>query len=183
MGVDQRSVAGIGQDVIGTLDHAPDRQIEGGGEVVVALVVTRHRHDRARAVLHQHVVGDEHRDPLAVDRVDDGPAQRHAGLGALGVAALVGAFGQRAIHVVANRLLVLRSLGQAPDVRVLGGHDEEGRAEQRVRPGGEDGIVRSELGAGEGDFGALRASDPVALHRLDVLGPVDGVQVVQQPSA
>ena len=40
------------------------------GERVVALVVGGHGHDRAGAVLHQHVVGDPDRDRLAVDRVD-----------------------------------------------------------------------------------------------------------------
>ena len=32
------------------------------GEVPVALVLPGHGHDRAGAVAHQHVVGDEHRD-------------------------------------------------------------------------------------------------------------------------
>ena len=38
----------------------------------------------------------------------------------------------------------------------------------------------SELGAAERDLGAVAAADPVALHRLDVLGPVDRVEVVEQ---
>jgi hypothetical protein len=38
---------------------------------------------------------------------------------------------------------------------VLGRHDEERRAEQRVRPGGEDGVVDAELVAAEDDLGAL----------------------------
>ena len=56
---------------VGRGDHAPDRQVELRRERVVALVVRGHGHDRAGAVLHQHVVGDVHRQPLAVDRVDD----------------------------------------------------------------------------------------------------------------
>ncbi len=67
------------------------------------------------------------------------------------------------------------------DVGVLGRHHEEGRAEQRVGAGGEDGVVDAELLAAEGHLGALAAPDPVALHRLDVLGPVDRVEVAQQP--
>ena len=39
-------------------------------ELEVALVVRGHRHDRARAVVHQDVVGDPDRDRLAVHRVD-----------------------------------------------------------------------------------------------------------------
>ena len=50
-------------------------QLERAGELVVALVVRGHGHDRPGPVLHQHVVGDEHRDLLAVDRVGDRAAR------------------------------------------------------------------------------------------------------------
>ncbi len=40
------------------------------GEFVVALVVRRHAHDGARAVIHQNVVRDPDRHPLAVERID-----------------------------------------------------------------------------------------------------------------
>jgi hypothetical protein len=36
------------------------------------------------------------------------------------------------------------------------------------------------LGIGERDLGALGAADPVALHRLDVRGPADVLEIVQQ---
>src|SRR5262249_49115653 len=62
-----------------------------------------------------------------------------------------------------------------------GGDDEEGRAEQGVGPGGEDGEVEPELLAAKGDLGALGAADPVALHRDDVLGPgADLVEVGEE---
>ena len=127
--------------LLAAFDDAADRQVELGREVEVALVVAGDGHDRAGAVLHQHVVGDVHRDPLAVDRVDDGAAQRHAGLRALGVGAVLAALGQHVVDVVAHGLLVLGAGGQAQDVGVLGRHHEERRAEQRVRAGGEDGVV------------------------------------------
>ena len=63
---------------------------------------------------------------------------------------------------------------------MLGRHDEERRAEERVRPRGEDRVVDPQLLVAEGDLGALGAPDPVALHRLDVRGPLDGVEVVEQ---
>ena len=44
------------------LHRADDRQAVRLGEVPVPLVLAGHRHDRAGAVPHQHVVGDEHRD-------------------------------------------------------------------------------------------------------------------------
>ncbi len=70
--------------------------------------------------------------------------------------------------------------GQAQHVGVLGRHHEEGRAEQRVRTGREDGVVDAHLRVGERDLGALGAADPVALHRDHVLRPVDRREIVEQ---
>jgi hypothetical protein len=75
---------------------------------------------------------------------------------------------------------VLRALGQPQHVGVLGRHDEEGRAEQRVRPRGEDRVVDAHLGRAELDLGALGAPDPVALHGDHVRGPLDVCEVVEQ---
>ena len=64
---------------------------------------------------------------------------------------------------------------------MLGGEDEEGGAEEGVGTGREDGEVEVELLATEDDLGALRAADPVALHRHHVLGPgLDLVEVGEQ---
>ena len=60
-------------------------------------------------------------------------------------------------------------------------HHEEGRAEERVGAGREDRVVDPQLLVAEDHLGALGAPDPVALHRLDVLGPVDRREVVEQP--
>ena len=106
-GVDHPLVAGVlhergvcGNVAAGRLDDAADRQVEGAGEVVVALVVGGNGHHRARAVLHQHVVGDVHGDLLAVDRVGDGAAERDARLRLVGVAALLGRLVQRVVDVL-----------------------------------------------------------------------------------
>ncbi|MGX1120660.1 hypothetical protein RKD37_006023 [Streptomyces ambofaciens] len=69
--------------------------------------------------------------------------------------------------------------GELLDQRVLGRQHHVGRAEQRVGAGGEDGDALAV--DGEVDAGALGAADPVALLQLDGLGPVQLVQVVQQP--
>ena len=180
VGVHERAVARVGQLAIAALDHAPDRQLVLDRELVVARVVPGDRHDRAGAVLHQHVVGDPHRDPLAVDRVDHGPAQRHAGLLALDVAAVLVRLGQRVVDVVADLGLVLGALGEPQHVGVLGRHDEERRAEQRVRPRREDRVVDAHLGRAELDLGALGAPDPVLLHAHDVRRPLDRLEVVEQ---
>ena len=64
---------------------------------------------------------------------------------------------------------------------MLGGEHEEGGAEERVRTGGEDGEVEAELVAAEDRLGPLRTTDPVALHRDDVLGPrLEQVEVGEQ---
>ena len=114
--------------------HRDDREPERLGEVVVTLVVRRHRHDRAGAVLHQHVVRDEHRHLLVGDRIGHGAAEWDAGLWLVGRTAQLGRLGQRPVDVFVNPLLVLGPGGQLEHVRVLGRHHEEGRAEQRVRP-------------------------------------------------
>ncbi len=77
-----------------------------------------------------------------------------------------------------------RALGggrEARDQRMLGGNDHIGRAKQRVRSGGEHvqrfaGQVRE----GEDHLRALGTADPVSLHQLDRLGPVDQREVVEQ---
>jgi hypothetical protein len=50
-------------------DHAQDRQAVLGGEIEVALVVPRHGHDRAGAIIHQHEIGDVDRQVRAGERV------------------------------------------------------------------------------------------------------------------
>ena len=161
-------------------DDWADRQVERLREVEVALVVRRHRHDRARAVLHQHVVRDEHRDLLAGDGVRHRAPERHAGFRLVDVATQLRGFGDRCVDVLMHPVLVLGARGELEHVGVLGGHHEERGAEQRVRSGREHRVVDPELLAAEHDLSALAAPDPVALHRLDVLGPLDRGQVVEQ---
>ncbi len=63
---------------------------------------------------------------------------------------------------------------------MLGRQHHVGGAEERVGPGREDreGLVTTRQP--EVDFGAFAAPYPVGLHELDLLGPVDRRQVVQQ---
>ena len=62
---------------------------------------------------------------------------------------------------------------------MLGRQDHERRAEQRVGSCGEDRDLAG--GRREVDLGAEAAADPVALHRLDRVAPVEQVEVVDQP--
>ena len=68
------------------------------------------------------------------------------------------------------------------DERVLGREHHVGRAEQRVGPRREhvDVGVLVPLDR-EVDLGADAAADPVALHQLDRVGPVEQVEVGEQP--
>ena len=148
--VDEHLVGGVGSegllgDVgvlgIGGRDHGADRQLERRRELVVALVVGGDAHHRAGPVLHEDVVGDEHRDLLAVDGIGDRAAQGHAGLGLVGRAACLRRLVERAVDVLVDPGLVLGAGRQPEHVGVLGGHDEERRAEQGVGPRGEDRVV------------------------------------------
>ena len=174
-----------------------------------------HGHDGAGAVAPQDVVGDEDRDRAAVHRVDTEQAGEHAGLSAFLVGALglglrgglgaVGGNGGRGGGGAA-RPCVLRALGPgcgqgegglvagvaadgSAEDRVLGGHDHEGRTEQRVGArrvnvqGVEGGAGLARAGHVEAHGRALGAADPVALHRAHLLRPVDRVEVVGQALA
>ena len=71
-------------------------------------------------------------------------------------------------------------LGDQPvDQFVFGRQHQVGRAEQRVRPGGEH-LDITRVGA-EPDHGAHGPADPVALHGLDLLRPIQHIQIVEQP--
>ena len=61
---------------------------------------------------------------------------------------------------------------------MLGGERHIASAEQGVGAGGEhgDGVPRDV----KINLGALRAADPVALHRLDFVGPIQQVKVIDQ---
>jgi hypothetical protein len=61
---------------------------------------------------------------------------------------------------------------------MLGGEHHEGGAEEGVGPRGEHGEWTG--GGGEVDPGAMAATDPVPLHRLDGIGPVEEVEVIDQ---
>jgi hypothetical protein len=64
----------------GRREHPHDRKPVLRREGEVALVMSRHRHDRAGAVLHEHVVGDPDRDALAGRGIDRVTAGEDAGL-------------------------------------------------------------------------------------------------------
>ena len=168
------------------LDDLHDGQVELRGELEVARVVPGHGHDGAGAVADQHVIGDPDGDLLAVDRVDGVGAGEHAGL-------LLGQFGAFEVGLLGDLGFVsldcraLRRGGDELHQLVLGRQHHVGGAEQRVRPGGEDAdaCVAARRSAPirncKVHLRAFAAADPVPLHFLERIAPVDGVEVLQQP--
>ena len=160
-------------------DHLPDLEAVLLCELMVALVVGRDGHDRARAVLHEDVVGHPDGDRLAVDRVDRVAAREDTVL--LLRLALDGRARRRPSHVVGDVSLTRRARGQGADQRMLGRQREERRPEQRVGSRREDGQVISRPVHAERHARALRPADPVPLHRQDPLGPrLEGRHLVEQ---
>ena len=163
---------------VGWLLDRRDRQAELAGELEVALVAARHRHDRAGAVAHQDVVGDPDRDLLAVDRIGGVRTGEHAGL----LAGLVLAFevllagrpvsGSRRRRRPGRRSVRVSTKGCSGDSTM---NDAPNSVSGRVV-----NTVMSPAARGEVDLGAVAASDPVALHRLDRVGPVEQFEVVDQ---
>ena len=152
---------------IAALDHLDDGQTELFRELPVAGVVAGHRHDGAGAVGHQHIVGDEDGDLLAVHGVH-GRARPPAGRRSCPCATSVrskslflAAASWYALHLVQVGDLVRPFLNAG----VLGRDDHVGRAEQRVRAGGVDEQLVARRG-GEVYLRAGGAADPVLLLRL-----------------
>ncbi len=135
----------------------------------------RDGHDRARAVPHQHVVGDPDRDLLAVDGVDRVAACEDA------VLLLLLALDRRARTGMANVLAHLLGVGQLRDQRMLRRQHEERGAEERVGASREDRQLLAAPRHTEDHARALGAADPVALHRQHALRPVlERVHLVEQ---
>ena len=129
----------IGSHVVGRIGRAHDHangQVELARKHPVAFVGGGHSHDRARAVLAQHIVGDPDRQSLTVGRVDREAANRHARLFALGRHALDVRLTARAFDV---RLDLGSALGrgQLLDQWVLGRQHDVGHAEDRIDARGE----------------------------------------------
>ena len=189
-GVHQCAVAwvGLGQRRGGILsgcgDDAHDGQAEGLGEFEVAGVVAGHRHDRAGAVAHEHVVGDPNGDAGPVCGIDRVAAGEHARLFLVGLLPFheVAACDLGPIGV--HRRLRIGS-GDGVHQGMLRGQHHVGGPEQGVRPGGEHAnagllAVRAATGDGKADVRALAAADPGGLRLLGDVRPVHVGQVVEQ---
>ena len=188
-GIDSLAVSLDGCAVVIVQDDRHDRQVVLAGELKVALVAAGNGHDGTGAVVGNDVVGNPHRDLLAVDRVYHIAAREGTVLfeGALGT--LDGRDMLGVLDDLGDGLLVLRALDELMQAGVLGSQDKEGDAKKGVGTRGEDGdltLVALDglailVAQGKVDLGTLGAADPVGLHLLDALGPAgELLQVVEQ---
>ena len=139
----------------------------------------RHRHDGPRAIARQHVVRDPDGNLLGVDRIDGIRAREHAGFLLREFRAFEIGFAGGEFLIILHRRFLFRR-GDLRHQLVLRRKHHVGRAEQRVWPRGEhaDGFART--GHRKIHFRALAAPDPIPLHLLERIAPVDGVQVRKQ---
>ena len=164
---------GVRIDVaVGPAVHGTNGQAVLARELEIALVVRGHAHDGARAVLGQDEIGEPDRDALAGPRVE-GP---HARVEPFLLARLRLPFeaGFPADALDKSGGVGVRA-GPERDLlrgRMLGRERQKRRAEEGVGPRREHGDRRVEALDPKLDLGAARSSDPVALHRLDAVGPV-----------
>ena len=139
-----------------------------------------HAHNDAGAVAHEDIVGHEHREHAAGDRVDDlHPLQADAGLFLIQLPALkvrlAGGGSLVLLHLVPVGDFVLPLLQQ----RMLRRNDHIGRTEKGIGTGGVDGDIVAHIGL-KGDLRTGRATDPVLLLDLHALDEIQIVQVINE---
>ena len=132
-------------------DHL-DRQTVLARELEVALIVRRHRHDRPRAVLGQHEVGDPDWHRFALERIQGEAARVEPFLLDLAGRPRGAIERPEAGEPRAERLRVGARRGEAVGQRMLGGQQHRRGAVDRIDPrrehlDGLGGTVR--LGAGQ----------------------------------
>ena len=166
---------------VASLDERNNRQVKSLGKGIVAAVVRRNSHDGAGTVAGEHVFGNPDGNLLLGQRVEGVRAGEDTrGLARFGDALALGLFlglGEVFIH---RSALFGRSEFVHP--LALGRQHHEGDAEDRVGTRGEDGHVVGLFAVGdfEDNLGTLAAANPVALHLLEGVGPLEAVQFVEQ---
>ena len=186
-GIHHLTVAGVGllRD-IAALDDLDDINAELLREVVVTLIVCRNGHDRAGAVAHHDIVGDEDRNLLAGDRVDRGQAlDAYTGLLLHELCTLELGLLRSLVTVVHDRIPVRNLVLILIKCRMLWSDNHEGDAIEGITAGGIDlelvinglSCLISEL---EVDKCTGAAADPGHLLLLDGLRIIDIIESLQE---
>ncbi len=163
-----------------SIDDLLDRHSVFLGKTEIAFVMRRHRHHRAFAVAHQHIVADPYRHLFAGERMRHRDIRRHALLfhgGDVG-------FGHAAVFAFFDECsecrVLLRGIGRQ---RMLGCHGDESHAHDGVGAGGVDPqlVLLAVQLIREGEAHAVALADPVGLHGLHLLRPAgQRVEILQQ---
>ena len=157
-------------------DNLDDWDSKLGGKLKVTVVVSRHTHDGSGTVISQYVVGQPDRHLLIVQRIDGIASREHTGLLLVLHPVYVGLHG-RLVDVALHRFPGL-VCSQFFRQGMLRRQHHEGGSIQGVRTGGVDrDLVLSSLHR-EIHFRAVGFADPVGLHFLNLLRPVQLVQVI-----
>ncbi len=169
--VERRFDAVRGEPRVGRLLDGGDLEAVLAGELEVALVAARHGHDRPGAVAHQHVVGDPDRDVLAGDRVDG----RTMPVGTPVFSRPSSWRSMSFLMIAARRYAATDS--DWSEVVSASTSGCSGASTMNVAPNNVSGrVVNTDDRTGGGvevHRRAVAATDPVALHRLDRVGPVE----------
>ena len=154
-----------------------DGQVELAGERKVPLVARRHRHDGASAVTHQHIVGNPHGDGMSGQRIDRCGAGEYAGFLAVGRLAVELIF-CRSSHAILGYGGTVVGRGERVGQGMLGGEHHKRCAKQGVGAGGEH--LNGASMTCEIDPSTGRSANPVALHQLDRLWPIEPIEIGQK---
>ena len=135
---------------------------------MVTLIVRRHRHDRTRAVAHQHKVRHPDRDVLAAQGIDGINAQRHTFFLDRLDLCLADTTACTFVDKSLDRGIAFSRLHGE---RVISGNRHEGRTKEGIRPGGKHPQGLAPRCQCEVHLDPVRAPDPVTLHGLDRIRP------------
>ena len=139
-----------------------------------------HGHDRAGAVARQHVIGDPNRYELFVHRIDRVRAGEHAALVLGQFRPFQIAFARRRLAIRHHRL-ALRLGGERIYQFMLRRQHHVRRPKQRIRPCGKNDNLFAGFLNRKCHFRAFTAANPIPLHLLQRIAPVDRFQIIQQP--
>ena len=138
----------------------------------------RNGHDGTRSIAGKHIFGNPDRNLLARERVDGIGAGEHTRHTMIHLALTLGAL----LHIgeiFVDGCLLLRS-GELLHEFALGSQHHECHTEDGVGTRGEDGELYIAVSHFELHLRTFRTTNPVALGFLQRVGPVDGLQAVEE---
>ena len=140
----------------------------------------RHGHDRAGAIAGEHVIRDPNWHGLVVHRINRVRAGEHTGLVLRQFRALQIALARGRLAIRRHRF-ALRLGGERVHQFMLRRQHHVRRPKQRIRPRGKHHNLFAGILNRESNLRPFTTTDPVPLHFLQRITPVNRVQIIQQP--